>query len=95
MPIYDDPRIYEIITPMQMNALQDLGYMLVREREVRDVVLYDVWLDELLTNMLEKRFEQHPNDGGIYHLRHRLQIIDGVYVDPDRNTSNYRVWEDK
>lgn len=48
MPNYDDPRIFEIITPMQLQVLHDAGYMLVCEKEVRDAIAHAGWLDELM-----------------------------------------------
>lgn len=86
MPNYDDPRIFEVITKAQLESLHNAGYILVREKEVRDAVLESDWIDEMMEKAeyyLKRRLYIHPGGAGIYHLRHRLQIIDGVYVDPD------------
>jgi hypothetical protein len=86
MPDYSDPRIFEIITPTQLQTLQNEGYMLVRQSEVRDLLIESEWLTELFNkavNILRERDLEHPGSAGIYHLRHRVEILDGVYVDPD------------
>ncbi len=86
MPNYDDPQILEIISPLQMRSLQDAGYMLVRQKEVRDAIHHTELLDQLMVTAataLGKRYNNLPGSGGMYHLEHRVQIVDGVYEDPD------------
>jgi uncharacterized protein YutE (UPF0331/DUF86 family) len=71
MPNYDDPNIFKIITQMQFDALLDVGYMVVPEKEVRNVVLYDEWKDNLFESaidLLETAKSMHPNSAGIYYL---------------------------
>lgn len=78
MPNYADPRIYEIISHAQLEALQAAGYMLVPEKDVREVIRHTDWIDDLISkavNVLEERYLRHPNSHGIYHLEHRLEIF--------------------
>ncbi|WP_134702796.1 hypothetical protein [Ammoniphilus sp. YIM 78166] len=63
MPIYDDPQILEIISPLQMKSLEDAGYMLVRQKEVRDAIHHADLFDGLMKQAvaaLEKRYGNLP-----------------------------------
>ncbi|MBP1934286.1 hypothetical protein [Ammoniphilus resinae] len=87
MPNYDDPRLLEILTPSQMEAIKEAGYMLVPAKEVREIVKdYDITDDlidkvvEIFESRIERSFRE---EYGYYHLRNRIDIFDGVYVDPD------------